>query len=391
MRVVDVCAFYAPQGGGVKTYAERKLKAVAQLGHEVIIVAPGPSDGLVIEGEGGRIVNIEGPKFPLDRRYHYFSDEPALHRLLDRLQPDLVECSSPWSSPSMVARWGGRVPLSLIMHADPLSTFAYRWFGPMFSRERIDRGFDMYWRHLRRLDEQFDLVVSASDSLSTRLRNGGLGKVRTIPMGYEPGPFSPALRDEALRARILSRIGLGSDATLLIGVGRLAKEKRWRMVIDAVTAAGYTHPVGMLLLGDGRDRGNVIRTVADNPHVMLGAPIRNRLELATVFASADALIHGCEAETFCLVAAEAKASGLPLIVPDDGGASDQWLPGQGERYEATSGQSAAAAIRRFIDNDPKAQLARATAAAPTVRTMDEHFRDLFATYEAMTQGLARVA
>ena len=27
MRIVDVCAFYAPQGGGVKTYVERKLAA----------------------------------------------------------------------------------------------------------------------------------------------------------------------------------------------------------------------------------------------------------------------------------------------------------------------------------------------------------------------------
>jgi alpha-1,6-mannosyltransferase len=26
MRIVDVCAFYSPQGGGVRTYIEQKLR-----------------------------------------------------------------------------------------------------------------------------------------------------------------------------------------------------------------------------------------------------------------------------------------------------------------------------------------------------------------------------
>jgi len=41
MRIVDVCAFYTPAGGGVRTYVERKLKAAPAAGHEMIILAPG--------------------------------------------------------------------------------------------------------------------------------------------------------------------------------------------------------------------------------------------------------------------------------------------------------------------------------------------------------------
>jgi alpha-1,6-mannosyltransferase len=37
MKLVDVSAFYAPKGGGVRTYVDRKLKAGAALGHDVII------------------------------------------------------------------------------------------------------------------------------------------------------------------------------------------------------------------------------------------------------------------------------------------------------------------------------------------------------------------
>ena len=391
MRIVDVCAFYAPQGGGVKTYVERKLRAARDQGHEVIIVAPGDHDALIAQEAGGCILSVEAPKFPLDRRYHYFDDEPALHALLDRLQPDVVEASSPWASPGMVARWQGTAFRSLVMHADPLSAYAYRWFGPVASRRRIDKGFDFFWRHLRRLDEQFDLVVSASQSLSSRLTAGGLRKVRTIPMGVTPGIFSPALRTEPLRRRMLERCELGPDATLLVGLGRLASEKRWPMVIEAVIAAGYAHPVGLVLLGDGRDRARVIRAAANNPHVMLGAPVTDRHELATILASADALVHGCEAETFCMVAAEARASGVPLIVPDMGGASDQFVRGQGQTYRACSAGALAAAIGRFVEEDTAAQRARAAEAAPRVMAMDEHFRRLFGMYQQAIDGLADVA
>jgi hypothetical protein len=37
-------------------------------------------------------------------------------------------------------------------------------------------------------------------------------------------------------------------------------------------------------------------------------PVCDRAALARILASVDALVHGCEAETFCMTAAEARAS-----------------------------------------------------------------------------------
>ncbi|MDB5670726.1 MAG: glycosyltransferase family 1 protein [Alphaproteobacteria bacterium] len=383
MRIVDVCAFYAPAGGGVKTYVERKLKAGAAAGHEVIIVAPGREDGTLLSLGSSAIVTLASPALPVDRRYRYFDDEPALHALLDRLRPDVIEASSPWASPSMVARWPGSALRSLVVHADPLSAYAYRWFGPVASRETIDRACEPFWRHLRNLDRDFDLVVSPSRSLGRRLKAGGLAKVTTIPMGVEPGIFTPARRSETLRARLLARCGLDAHATLLIGMGRHAPEKRWKMVIEAVAAAGYERPVGLVLLGDGADRARVVRAAANNPHIQLLAPVHDRDELATILASADALIHGCEAETFCLAAAEAKASGLPLIVPDDGGAFDQLVEGQGIAYAAARPLALSHALSGFLSDDPVGHRLRAAAAAGEVPGMDAHFDRLFGAYRQL--------
>jgi alpha-1,6-mannosyltransferase len=391
MRIVDVCAFYTPVGGGVKTYVERKLRTARAGSREIVIVVPGERDGTRRVGDAGSIVTIASPRFPLDRRYRYFADEAALHRVLDGLAPDVIEASSPWNSPAMVARWQGDAVRSLVMHADPLSAYAYRWFGGVAARDTIDRGFDWFWRHLRRLDDSFDMIVCASDSLSTRLRAGGLRKVTTIPMGVEPGVFSPSHRDEALRARLLARCGLGPEATLLVGAGRLAPEKRWPMVIEATTAAGYARPVGLVLLGNGRDRARVVRTVAANPHIHLGAPITERDAFARVLASADALVHGCEAETFCMVAAEARASGLPLIVPDDGGAGDQFVAGQGYSYPAHDAAGLAGAIGTFLADGSSLHRGAAILAAPQIPDMDDHFARLFAAYDRAAMRVSAAA
>ena len=110
----------------------------------------------------------------------------------------------------------------------------------------------------------------------------------------------------------------------------------------------------------------------------------DRAQLARLLASADALVHGCEAETFCMVAAEARASGIPLIVPDRGAAADQLHPKGGVLYRAGSEISLRRALDRFIDRGPELQRA-AAARASRVRTMDEHFADLFERYAEMAR------
>ncbi|MFC0683849.1 glycosyltransferase [Novosphingobium clariflavum] len=374
MRIVDVCAFYSPQGGGVRTYVEQKLRIGPALGHEIVILAPGDEDAVIERDPGARIVTLKSPRFPLDRKYWYFNEAPRLHAALDALAPDFVEATSPWRSAGLVADWASPTPRSLVMHADPLSAYAYRWLGDVFSRQTIDRQFSMFWQHLRRNSRRYDYVVCANSDLSRRLDEGGVSRTVTIPMGVEANRFSPLHRDPALRARLLADCDLPESAALLLAIGRLAPEKRWPLVIDAVSMASQQSPIGLVMLGEGREQRTILRHIAGNPHVRLYEPERDRAAFARIMASADGLVHGCEAETFCMTAAEARASGVPVIVPDAGGAADHARGGAGRTYAAADVHAAAEAIRSVVRERPRP--------AATARTMDEHFGDLFAAYEA---------
>ncbi len=385
MRIVDVCAFYTPAGGGVRTYIEAKLRAAARHGHEMVVVAPGAHHETIQRAPGTFLVTVPSPELPVDRRYRYFDDERAIHQVLDAWQPDHVEASSPWSSATMVGRWQGAASRSLVMHCDPLAAYAYRWLGNIASRATIDRLFGWFWCHLRGLGHMFDAVICPNRQFADRLRSGGVRNVETNRLGVEADVFSPSLRCAELRSSILSSLGLDSRAILLIGVGRLSAEKRWDMVLRAVRESSKRNNIGFLLIGDGQRRRRLERLVGRCSNVALLSALQDRSQLARLMASADGLVHGCEVETFCLVAAEAHASGVPLITPDRGAAAGHVSSGAGVTYRAGDERSLEEAIEAFTRLRRDLQRSAAIRAS-TVRTMDEHFVELFERYGKLLPG-----
>ena len=382
MRIVDVCAFYSPTGGGVRTYVDAKLRAASKFGHELIVIAPGRHEEVVRVGPGALIATIPSPRLPVDGRYRYFDDAKALHRTLDYWNPDHVESSSPWSSATMVGRWQGAATRSLFMHSDPLAAYAYRWLGGIAPIQRIDRWFEWFWKHLRGLGMMFDAVIGCSGEYAGRLRSGGVQNVETIRLGVEGGIFSPALRSPQLRAAAFDALGLDEGGILLLGAGRFSGEKRWDLVIQAVGECARKLPVGLMLVGDGPKRHRLEILAERYPTVAVFGRVEDRAEFARFLASGDGLIHGCESETFCLVAAEARASGIPLIVPDRGAAVDQLVPGAGLTYPSGSERALQQAIVSFMERGTELQRGAALREC-RVRSMDEHFAELFARYEEL--------
>ena len=383
MRIVDVNEFYSPTGGGVRTYVDRKIEVMAAMGHELIVLAPGREDRIEERPGGGAIHYIKAPGMPFDANYGLFWDAEPIHRRLDALDPDVVENCSPWRSAWIVAQWKGRAARAFFMHNDNVEAYAKRWLKPVARPERIERAFSWYDRYLGRCLDRFDTVVTNGPALTKQLGARGVRVDATMPLGIERAHFSPALRDEGLRAALLQQCGLPASAHLLLGVGRHHPEKRWPTVIDAVQRAGAHAPVGLVILGQGMDTKTLERHIGDNPHIRLFQPVYDRRRLATIMASADAYIHGCGTETFGLVPAEALASGTPLIVPDGGGTAEIADPLFAEVYEQRDARSSAAAILRMLARDRDIVRRAAAVAATRVRSDEEHVADLVAHYAAV--------
>jgi len=383
MKIIDVAEFYADEGGGVKTYINQKLQAGSKAGHEIVVVAPGPEAGEE-ERFGGRVIWVPGPPLPVDARYYVLWREKMVHEILDREKPDVVEGSSPWSGGWFAARWKGDAVKTFIFHQDPVAVYPHTFLGKMMSFSRVDKLFLFYWSYLRRLSNRFDATIVSGEWLEKRLSGFGVHNPVAVPFGIDKTFSSPGRRNPELRKKLLEELGLPEDATLLIGISRHHPEKRLGTVFEGFRLASKEKKMGLAIFGDGPFRWMVKRQAKGIKNLKLMGFTSNREELADYLSSADYFVHGSAAETYGLVVAEAICSGLPVVVPDVGGAGDLANRDYSETYEPGNAEQLSRAILNILDRDRSKMVAAcARDARETIGTMDDHFRLLFKVYQNM--------
>jgi alpha-1,6-mannosyltransferase len=383
MRVVDVNEYYSPTGGGVRTYLDNKMSIMAELGHELIVIAPGPKDGVEERPGGGRIIWQKSPHLFVDRNYCIFVHDKPLLAALDELKPDVVETSTPWNPAWVIGGWKGDALKVFFAHNDNLGAYPMRWLDGIATTAQVEHAFSHYTRYMAKFLTKFDAFVTNGPALEKRHVRRGLHVDASMPLGIQRGYFSPELRDERLRAALLAQCGLPADGHLLIGLGRHHAEKRWPMVVDAVERAGADIPVGLILIGAGPGSARLEQRISGSPHIRMFRPVYDRLRLSRIMASCDALIHGSDFEPFGLVGLEAIASGLPLIVPDEGGMAEIADPLFAETYRAADANAAADAIRRMFVREPAILRAATCHAAGKVRTDRDHTIELMDYYASL--------
>jgi alpha-1,6-mannosyltransferase len=213
-----------------------------------------------------------------------------------------------------------------------------------------------------------------------------------VPFGVDVQTFRPGARSEVERRRWLSaaRPELGTSPAastsargtrLLVGVGRFAGEKRWDVVLEAFARIRRSHDAVLVLFGDGPERERLEAQAP--PGVAFAGFERDRTHLARALASADVLVHGSPYETFGLSVAEAVACGLPVVVPDAGGAAESVDASCGDTYLPLDPSACASAVQRLLARDPTELRARALEAAARVTTVEQHVRRVVGTYEEL--------
>lgn len=386
MKIIDVAEFYAPRGGGVRTYIDLKLRAARAHGHELVVVAPGAEDRQE-RRDAGRIIWVASPQLPLDPRYRLLLRKAAVHEILEREAPDIIEASSPWTGAWIVARYrpptGRAVRKTLVYHHDPVAVYPQTWLGARFGAERVDRFCAGYWRYLQRLSGQFDQTVVSGAWLARRLAQHGVKNCKAVPFGVDKALFRAARPDAALRRQLLERAGAPAHAKLLITVSRLHPEKRLGALMAAVRELQKTQQVALVVYGDGPFAGHYRRRARGLP-IFLAGLTRDRHELARALASSDALLHGSSAETFGLVVAEALCAGLPIVVPSAGGALEFAGETYAESYCAGDAVGCAAAAARLLERDRGLLRAASLKASETrVLSHNQHWGRLFESYAAL--------
>ena len=335
MHLVDTTVFYSPTSGGVRRYLNAKhawLRGRDNWQHTLLV--PGESDHL----ERGGVSTIAGWRVPGTFNYRRPLAARRWSRMLEELEPDLIEAGDAFHPAWCAAGVGRRRPIPVVAffhsHLPRLVTLRCGELLGAAARQ-----------YLRSTYERFDLVFAPSRIMCDYLRALGLTRVVHQPLGVDPSIFHPDRRDPSLRREL----GLSPDTRLLIYAGRFSGEKHIPVLVEALHRLG--RPYHLLLVGGGEHR-----RLSDNVTVL---PYRREsAQLAAALASADALIHAGTHETFGLVVLEAMACGRPVVGVAAGAVAELVDSEVGVLAHEASGAVMAQAVRDLYDRDIE-QLGRA--------------------------------
>lgn len=154
----------------------------------------------------------------------------------------------------------------------------------------------------------------------TRLRTPG-EKIEQIPNAVEPLKFEGLVDVKAARARW----NVGEGQRMITAVGRLTPQKGFDDLIRAYPTIRRAVPESRLVIvGDGHMRGE-LESLADREHVRDGTTFAGFIdddELVAALKSSDVVVVPSRFEPFGIVALEAMAAGVPLVVSRVGGLAE---------------------------------------------------------------------
>jgi 1,2-diacylglycerol 3-alpha-glucosyltransferase len=193
-------------------------------------------------------------------------------------------------------------------------------------------------------------IIVPTDSMRKQLQEayGLQDKVSVIPTGIDLEPYRNA-DGEIVR----DRHGWKDDR-LMISVGRLAPEKNYSTLIEAVALVLPDHPeLRVVIVGDGPDREDL-----ENYVLELGIEERVNFigkvpfeDVPSYLKAADFFGFSSYTETQGLVSLEALAAGLPVVAIHATGTRDVVEDGKTGILTEKSSEALAAGIRQLLEDD----------------------------------------
>jgi glycosyltransferase involved in cell wall biosynthesis len=301
LRLAVVTETYPPEVNGVSLTAACFVQGLLARNHEIQLIRPRQANpGNAAGSEGLSEILMRG--MPIPRYPELRMGLPAkrhLVRLWTHQRPDMIHIVTEgplgWSALQAAQR------LRLPVTSDFRTNFhAYsRHYGVGWLSKPI-------FLYLRKFHNRTQRTLVPTSEMQAQLLEAGFQNVSVVARGVDVRRFSPAHRDESLRASW----GARPDDLVVLSVGRLAPEKNLSMTLAAYQAMKAANAnIRLVMVGDGPSRDEV-RTRCPEA-VMAG--MRTGDDLARHYASADVFLFPSLTETYGNVTPEAMASGLSVV------------------------------------------------------------------------------
>jgi glycogen(starch) synthase len=311
--------------GGLGRHVEALARELAAGGHDVQMVTRGEKDEVVDEVlDGVRVRRAAADPIAIDFTTETLlawsqAAEHALIRaalpLVRRQRADVVHAHD-WLVAQSALTLAGTTgaPLVATIHATEAGRHQGWLPKPLnFAIHSVER-----W-----LAQSADAVITCSGTMrdeTSRLFELDPAHVQVVPNGIDADRW-----EVTAAARTAARARYAGDGPLLMFTGRLVHEKGVQTLLDAVRPLRDRHPGLRLAIAGTGPHEDALRARARKARIARSVEWLGFVEqddLPGLCAAADVAIVPSLYEPFGIVALEAAAAGLPLVVAETGGLSD---------------------------------------------------------------------
>jgi alpha-1,6-mannosyltransferase len=351
MKICDLTQATAERSRGVLTYLDAKRDYMEQKPqHRHIVVVPGKFDQVEYRGNT-TIYHLGANYFPWGRMGRHIARLDKVIAVLKQEKPDVVELGSPVVLP--YAGFYCRKHFSSVVVGFCHNEIPDYLGGPYLHSVNNPASGRLRWlmeKYACSIYNRCDATITASRYLLDRLKKLGVARVRNIQLGVDLHTFHP----DKYNAELRTRIGIKEDEKLLVYAGRLDRDKRIDILLDAFQMISPHFRGKLLLVGDGPARKDVFRHIRYNAKILTYPYQADRNRLAEILASADIYVSAGPFETFGLSIIEAQACGLPVVGIASGAVTERLKQRLGILSQKDSPQSLAINIMRMASRDIQA-------------------------------------
>lgn len=205
-----------------------------------------------------------------------------------------------------------------------------------------------------------DRFISASAYIAQGVERCFGRPSRMVPNGVDPLLFKA---DPQRRIATRRKLGIPDDAPVLITVSALQGRKGVEKVLDVIAQVKQSLPgIRYILCGDGNDRDRALffakvdaLGIAPNVHFM-----GNQQDVSGFYNAADVFVFLPEFEGFGIVALEAMASGLPLVVSHGSAFPEILAGGGGVMVDSDAPAEVASTIHALLQDEGRRSLMAST-------------------------------
>jgi len=344
MRVLMICRQFLPVANGAERQAAALARELNGMGHRVTVVAarfnPEWPERETIDGF--EVVRLPSPRIRYFGTWRYLR---ALHGFLRAEAPnfDVVHVHFAKHSAACAANLSQEIGKPVI--CKPVTAGE---FGDLAALRRTPSP-----KKLLSGLMNLDRIVALSEEIASEWIDAGFPEERVaiIPNGVNANQFCPA--DESAREQSRRELGLPVDGRLLLGVGRLERQKGFDILTQALATAPPDSNLHVALAGEGSLKGE-LRALAESKGVGGRLHLLGRIDpIEKAYRAADLFVLPSRGEGMSNALLEAMACGLDVAATKVSGVAGLVSDGEnGLLAEAGSAEAFARAIERWFEMAP---------------------------------------